>query len=131
MFTLDQIKTIHGRVKSGADFPQYVQDLNQLGMQYYDYYVADGHHRYVGHDGFTLTSPPANEPLPVAAQGSAAQLTQALTIHQRGQTDYPTFCRQAAEAGVEKWTVDMQHLTYTYYDRQGNVLVAEAIPEPR
>ncbi len=131
MFTLDQIKAIHARVKSGADFPQYVQDLKQLGLLHYDYYVADGHHRYVGSDGFTLTSPPATESLPVADQGSTAQLAHALTIHQQGQTDYPSFCRQAAEAGVEKWTVDMQHLTCTYYDRQGNVLVAEAIPEPR
>lgn len=129
MFTLDQIKAIHARVKSGADFPHYVQDLKQLGMRYYDFYVADGHHRYVGHDGFTLTSPPSTEPLPVAVRGSAAQLAQALTIHQKGQTDYPTFCRQAAEAGVEKWTVEMQQLTCTYYDPQGNVLLAEAIPE--
>lgn len=131
MFTLDQIKAIHARVKSGADFPQYAQDLKQLGLHYYDYYVADGHCRYVGQDGFTLAAPPSTEFLPVAAQGSAAQLTQALAIHQQGQTDYPTFCRQVAEAGVEKWTVDLQQMTCTYYDQQGTALVAEAIPAPR
>lgn len=27
MFTLDQIKAAHNKVKSGADFPAYIQDL--------------------------------------------------------------------------------------------------------
>lgn len=40
MFTVEQINAIHSKVKTGADFPQYVQDLKALGMEYYDNYVA-------------------------------------------------------------------------------------------
>ena len=43
MFTIDQIKEAHSKVKSGADFPQYVQDLIKLGVIHYTTYVRDGH----------------------------------------------------------------------------------------
>lgn len=45
---LDQIKTAHARVKSGADFPAYVQELKSMGMSWYDLYVSDGHAVYTG-----------------------------------------------------------------------------------
>jgi len=49
-------------------------------------------------------------------------------MHQQGKTDYATFCQDAADAGVEKWTVDMREMTCTYYDKAGNNLVTETIP---
>ncbi|NML65468.1 DUF1398 family protein [Hymenobacter sp. RP-2-7] len=130
MFTLDQIKAIHSRVKSGADFPQYVQELKALGVLRYDLYVADGHAEYVGPQGYSLASAPGPNCLTIAASGSPAQLTQALGNHQQGLTDYPTFCHQAAEAGVEKWTINILEMTCTYYDRQAMELLVERIPLP-
>lgn len=130
MFTLEQIKAIHSQVKTGADFPQYVQNLKAIGLAHYDLFVADGHAEYVATTGERLTSLASYAPLPVAALGQASELAHALLIHQQGQTDYPTFCRQAAEAGVEKWTVDALALTCSYYDRQGQVLATEIIPLP-
>jgi len=61
---------------------------------------------------------------------SADKLKHAITIHQQGQTDYPTFCQQAIEAGVEKWTTHMIEMTVTYLDKKGNKLIVEAIPKP-
>lgn len=130
MFTLEQVKTIHSQVKSGADFPQYVQNLKAIGLAKYHLFVADGHGEYVGTEGATLTSPATDALLTITPTGSAEQLTQALAMHQQGHTDYSTFRRQAAEAGVEKWTVDAHALTCIYYDQQGNALVTEAIPLP-
>ncbi len=43
MFTLEQIKSAHSKVKSGADFPNYIQDLINLGIKSYHTYVSDGH----------------------------------------------------------------------------------------
>ncbi|OON69946.1 DUF1398 domain-containing protein [Hymenobacter sp. CRA2] len=129
MFTLDQINATHAKVKSGADFPQYVQDMKQLGVVAYEMYVTDGHARYVG-VGQELRSEPVRPPQFIAVHGDKQALEHALSMHQRGQTDYPTFCRQAAEAGVEKWTTRTVELTCTYYDLQGQVLLVEAIPLP-
>lgn len=129
MFTLAQVRAAHANVKSGTDFPQYAQILKQLGVIFYDLFVADGHAQYVGEGDFTLTSAPASAPLlRIAETGSPALLKQALAIHQQGQTDYRTFCQQAAAAGVEKWTVHTGLMTCTYYDRQGQPLVVEEIP---
>jgi uncharacterized protein YbcV (DUF1398 family) len=130
MFTIDQIKAAHAKVKSGADFPQYVQDMKALGVTGYAHYVADGHTLYTGNNGFELTAGPAYTALPVAAKGTAEKLQHAIHIHQQGQTDYPTFCRQAGEAGVEKWVNDFHQMTCTYLDQRGNVLVVEPIPAP-
>jgi hypothetical protein len=33
MFTIAQIKKAHSKVKSGEDFPVYIQDLIALGVQ--------------------------------------------------------------------------------------------------
>jgi hypothetical protein len=35
MFTIEQIKQAHVKVKSGADFPAYIKYLKQLGVRYY------------------------------------------------------------------------------------------------
>ena len=61
---------------------------------------------------------------------SAEKLKHAISIHQQGQTDYPTFCKQASHAGVEKWTTHMIDMTVTYLDKKENKLTVEPIPKP-
>ena len=53
-----------------------------------------------------------------------------LKNHQRGQTDYATFCNHSAETGVEKWTVDMSEMTCTYFDKSNTKMFEEQIPAP-
>ncbi|MGB4398918.1 MAG: DUF1398 family protein [Daejeonella sp.] len=36
MFTAEQIKAAHSKVKSGADFPAYIQDIKALGVTGYE-----------------------------------------------------------------------------------------------
>jgi len=129
MFTIEQIKAAHAKVKSGADFPRYVQELKTLGIKGYEHYVTDGHTQYSGDNGYSLNSAGAYQQVAIAATGSKEMLAHALSIHQQGQTSYPTFCQQAAEAGVEKWVNDFNKMTCTYYDLQGNSLIEEQIPE--
>jgi len=127
MFTIDQIKAAHSNVKSGADFPRYIQDVKTLGVTSYSQYVTDGHTLYHGH-GHTAEAPAKYEALTIAATGNKEQLAHHLKIHQAGETDYLTFCSQAAGAGVEKWTVDTEKMTCVYYDVAGNEMIVEVIP---
>lgn len=129
MFTLEQIKAAHSGVKSGADFPAYVQALITLGVRHYDSFVVDGHAEYVGMDESALHSAPIYPPLVIAEHGDAAALALALATHQAGGTDYMTFCREAAAAGVEKWRVDTVAMTCTYLDHSGVTLHEEVIPK--
>ena len=128
MFTLDQIKAAHSQVKSGADFPKYIQDIGKLGVLEYVHFVADGHTTYYGTDGFELSGPSKWEPHEIALTGNSEKLKTDLKIHQQGTTSYPIFCEQAAAAGVEKWVVDIKQMNCVYYDRTGNALLTENIP---
>lgn len=129
MFTIEQIHEAFGKVKSGADFPQFVQDLKQIGVTHYDNFVSDGRTKYYGKDGFTVDGESKYSAMEVHDIGSSEGLKQVILIHQQGQTDYPTFCEQAANAGVEKWTTHMIEMTVMYLDKKGNILTVEPIPE--
>jgi uncharacterized protein YbcV (DUF1398 family) len=65
----------------------------------------------------------------IVGQGDADQFRLDLKAHQQGKTDYATFCNDCAKSGVEKWTVRMDQMTCTYYDKAGNELLVEAIPQ--
>jgi len=128
MFQLEEITKAHSKVKSGADFPAYVQQLKILGVEKYDSFVRDGHTIYFGTGNFQVQSAPKYPVLAVAGISDPHNFKHCLKIHQQGQTDYPTFCRHSAESGVEKWTVDMKLMTCTYYDTSGNPMLEEKIP---
>jgi uncharacterized protein YbcV (DUF1398 family) len=128
MFTIQQIKDIHAKVKSGADFPQYVQDMIALGVKSYDLYVHNGHAVYRGAEDYQIESDAKYDALAVSDNSNAEQFMRYLKTHQQGGTDYPTFCKHAAETGVEKWTVDMEAYTCTYYNKAGDVMLEEVVP---
>ncbi|MFT3908537.1 MAG: DUF1398 family protein [Ferruginibacter sp.] len=128
MFQLKEIAEAHSKVKSGADFPAYVQDLIKLGVKKYDTYVSDGHTLYLGDNDYQIQSEPKYAELNIANISDKERFRHYLKSHQRGQTDYPTFCNHAAGTGVEKWTVDMNQMTCTYYDKANNKMLEEEIP---
>ena len=130
MFTLQAIKDAHSKIKSGADFPTYIQELKVLGITKYDTYVKDGHAVYFGNKGFQLQSLPTYKPLRVANISDKERFKHYLKNHQRGQTDYHTFCKDAAATGVEKWTIDMNNMTCIYYDKSNTQMVEEQIAAP-
>lgn len=128
MFTIDQIKAAHSKVKSGADFPAYVQDLKQLGVQHYTSYVADGRTKYAGKDGYTTSSEAKYAGKEIAAESNSEQFISDLRNHQKGGTDYPTFCSDCAKSGIDNWVVDLDKMTCIYYDTQGEEILVEQIP---
>lgn len=128
MFTLEQIKAAHANVKSGADFPRYFEDIQSLGVAWYETFVTDGHTVYYGTNDYNTSSPARYPALPIATVANAQQFKQDLRAHQQGKTDYPTFCGQCAALGVVKWIVRMDARTCTYYDAHNNVLLTEVIP---
>jgi uncharacterized protein YbcV (DUF1398 family) len=128
MFTIEQIKAAHSKVKSGADFPKYIQEVKALGVTRYEAYVADGHVIYYGSNGYTAKSPAKYQILDIADNCNDAQFKSDLKAHQNGKTDYSTFCNDAAKSGIEKWVVSMEKMTCTYFDKVGNVILVEEIP---
>ncbi len=71
-FTIEQISAAHSKVKSGADFPQYIRDLKQLGVVSYETYVIDGHTDYAGDNNYHRSSSPKYDALIIADNSDAA-----------------------------------------------------------
>lgn len=129
MFTLQQIGAVHDKVKTGSDFPNYIKDLGILGVVNYETFVSDGHTLFMGRNDFKLVSEPKYDNLAIADVVNIERFKSDLKAHQKGETDYQTFCKDCAKSGVEKWLVCMETMTCTYFDAKGNELLQESIPQ--
>jgi uncharacterized protein YbcV (DUF1398 family) len=129
MFSIAEIKTAELKIKTGADFPQFVKEIKALGVKRNDVYVSNGLSVYFDSDDHSVQASPEGYPdLVINEDSSKEKLEHALKIHQKGETDYFTFCKQAADAGVEKWVIDLNAMTCTYLDTEQKELVKEEIP---
>lgn len=128
MFTLKQIKEAHSYVKSGADFPLYIQALRTLGVKEYTVFVEDGHTEYRGDGGFVLLGDALYHTLTLGTVNSVL-FKELLQKHQAGETNYLTFCEDSARNGVEKWVVDTDALTCTYFNHDTIMLVEHIAPK--
>ncbi len=128
MFTVIEIELAHKKVKSGADFPKYIQEIKQLGVIAFETWVLDSHTEYFGKNDFQTKSQPKYADLIIDDKSNKEKFSHYLKIHQQGETDYYTFCTHCAETGIEKWFVSLEKMTCTYYDKIGNEILVETLP---
>lgn len=126
-FTLDEIKLAHSKVKSGADFPSYIQELKKLGVNSYEHFLIDGHINYYGENGYYLIGDAKWPIREVAAKSQLVDFAKNLKTHQAGKSDYLTFCKEAIDLGIEKWIVDLEKMTCTYYNLDKVEVLVEEI----
>jgi len=129
MFTVEQIDAAHSKVKSGADFPAFIKEIKSLGVTHYEIFVTDGHIDYRGANNFTAKAPAKYAPLMIADSSKKEEFKKELVAHQQGKTDYLTFIKKCATFGIEKWAIRMDKMTCTYYDKTGNEILVEVIPQ--
>lgn len=129
MFSADQIKAVHSKVRSGADFPAYIREIKALGVTHYDAYVIDGHIDYHGTNEYMVQVPAKYDPLVIAGSPDKERFETELKAHQQGKTDFLTFITMCAAFGIGKWQIDMDKMTCTYYDKTGNKVMVEEIPQ--
>ena len=128
MFTVAQIEEAHSKVKSGADFPRYIQEIKEIGVLGFETWVKDSHTEYYGANEYRTSSAAQYENLEISTNTNKEQFVKQLKAHQQGQTDYYTFCKDCAETGIEKWIVDLGQMTCIYYDKAGKEILVEQIP---
>lgn len=128
MFTVEQIENAHDKVKTGTDFPNYIQEIRKMGVKSFETWVKDSHTEYIGENKFKTVSKPQYKDLIIADDSDKEKLSQYLKSHQKGETDYMKFCKDCAETGIEKWIVDLDKFTCTYYDKAGDEILLEEIP---
>jgi uncharacterized protein YbcV (DUF1398 family) len=129
MFTVEYIEQAHKKVKSGADFPKYIQEIKKMGVKGFETWVKDSHTDYFGENNFSAKSKSKYDELIISDTCNKEKFKTQLKEHQQGKTDYFTFCKDCAAAGIEKWVVNLDEMTCTYYDKIGNAILVEQIPE--
>lgn len=129
MFTIEQIKAAHSKVKSGADFPSYINEIKSLGVTHYVALVTDGHIDYHGDNNYTAKVPAEYKPLFIADNVKREEFRTQLIAHQQGKDDFLTFIKMCATCGIEKWFICTDKMTCTYFDKAGNEILIEQIPQ--
>lgn len=129
MLIIEKIKEAHSKVKSGEDFPAYIREIKLLGVAKYVTMVHDSHTEYADKDGHHIQSSPMFDVITIAPVGDKEKFCNYLKMHQQGKTSYPEFRNHCAETGIEKWVADLNDMTCTYYDMQGNEMLVEKIPQ--
>jgi uncharacterized protein YbcV (DUF1398 family) len=128
MFTIEQIKQAHDKVQTNTDFPIYIQDLIELGVKGYDTLVHDGHVEYYGNNDYSVSTDKKYASIKITLSANKERFIEFLVMHQNEQTDYFTFCQQAAQTGIAKSRIDILEMTCTYFDASGDAIVIEKIP---
>ena len=128
MFTVEQIKAAHSKVKSGADFPAFIQDIKKLGVTFYETFVTDGHTDYYGANNYKTTAPAKYNELTVAETSNIEKFKVDLNENKQCKTDFLTFIGMCATFGIKKWAVCLDKMTCTYYDKAENEILVEKIP---
>lgn len=127
-FTLDQLNAAEAKVKSGADFPNYMKALIAMGVLRLETFVVDGNTVFHGAGNHAVTAASKYPPLVIAQTYNAHQFQSDLKRHQRGETDFFTFCADCAKTGVNKWIITVAEKTCTYFDLSGQAVLEESIP---
>ncbi|UQD56769.1 DUF1398 domain-containing protein [Flavobacterium sp. K5-23] len=128
MFTLEQIKQAYDKVQTETDFENYIQELIELGIKGYDTLVIDGRVVYYGDTNHEVSTDKKYEQLSIATTANKERFIEYLVLHESGQSDYYTFCQQAALCGIAKWRIDIIEMTCTYLTTQDDPIVIEKIP---
>ncbi len=128
MFTLAQIKQAYDKVHTEIDFKNYIQELIELGIKGYDTHVIDGRVVYYGDTNHEVSTDAKYDQLLIAGTANKERFIEYLVLHESGQTDYYTFCQQAAQCGIAKSRIDIIEMTCTYLTPSGDPIVIEKIP---
>jgi uncharacterized protein YbcV (DUF1398 family) len=127
---LKQIEAIENR--SAAEnwtYPQLFEALKNLGLDRYEVDVLNYETKFVGGGtAATKAAPIGWEPLRTGPWNKEG-LQAALKRIQNQQTDYQTFLREIAAAGVSFYRVDFKPRTVTYHGPKPYKLV-EPVPAP-
>jgi uncharacterized protein YbcV (DUF1398 family) len=123
-FTQKDLDRAH-KGTSRANVREYLATLFDLGVVSYTSYVSDGHSDYFDEDGNWISSPAVHEPYEVADEADRDAAQRAIDAHLRRETDYFTFSKQLAAAGVCTWVMDTIAMTCAFCSTSGQRLIVD------
>lgn len=128
-FTVENLRAIYSRPRTGADFPALVRELKSAGVTSYDHMIETGTNVFHGRGGDTLILEKMGPSCPVSVRADVESLKRIILEHQRGLSDYSTLCRLVGEVGVAKWECDLFAMTCSYFEKSNRKMHVELIPD--
>ena len=125
-FTLAQIEQAHQGVTI-AGVRDYLEKLYALGVVSYTSHISDGHSDYLDSKGDSLSSAPVHEIYEISGTANPEHAREAVAAHGLGKTDYLSFSRQLANAGVATWVMDPVGMTCSFHSKAGDRLFIEEV----
>ncbi len=127
MFTIADVEAVHHRLGTAATLPEYLRELNAMGVTRSDSFLSDGHSEYFGEGGHKVVGPATHEALVVAETASADRVREHLERHGRGETNYVEMSRRLAAGGIAKWTFDTERMTISYRDAADHEVLVDEV----
>jgi len=126
MFTIKQIEDAHSRVKTGADFPNYIKEIKELGVEGFVFWVVDGKEIFYSKNS-NIQSASKYEELPISTNVNSEIFKVELLAHQQGKTNFEEFVQMCANTGITHWKVDLEIFTCTYFDAKNKEILIEKL----
>ncbi|MBK7245152.1 MAG: DUF1398 family protein [Saprospiraceae bacterium] len=107
-----------------------MKGIKSLGVTHYEAYVTDGHIDYHGTNDYTTKVPAKYEPLFIAdLQREFENLLQGIkSSSNKGKTDF-NLHQNVCHLALKNGAICMDQMTCTYYDKAGNAILVETIPQ--
>ena len=67
--------------------------------------------------------------VPISHHTDKEQIQESLKQHQIGETDFPSFCDEMAQAGIYKWHISIDTRTCAYVNLKNEIVIVEQIPQ--
>lgn len=128
-FTAENIKAIYSAPRTGAGFPSLIRALKGAGVTSYDHVIDTGANVFHCRTGEILSLEHMGPACPVNERPDLESLKKIISEHQRGLSDYPTLCGLVGKVGVAKWVCDLYAMTCSYFDKSGQKIHVEVIPD--
>ena len=116
MFTLEQVNNIHDEFGKSNSLVAYAEALKAVGVRSTVSFVTDGHSEFHGDDEYVVKTPAHHKEFIVTQAYNDELFRRCMKRSEKGKIDYIEMSKELAKAGVEKWTLDTEKLTFTYSD---------------
>jgi uncharacterized protein YbcV (DUF1398 family) len=109
-------------------YPEYVQKLKEFGVAFYEVRINERCRKFTSKSGQELLLTAGLPNVICAEEFNPEAVKSALDRTQKGLTDYPSFLKEIAAAGVHSYIADLEAMKIAYRGIKPSDLYTEVIP---
>jgi uncharacterized protein YbcV (DUF1398 family) len=113
----------------GLSYPQYVQKLKEIGVANFEVRVKNHNRKFTSQNGEDVLLTGDLPLVDCADNFNLEAVKEAVRRTQNGLTDYPSFLREIAAAGVHNYLADLGAMKILYLGANASDLYTEVIPK--